>query len=274
MRDSFTFKEEYWESLKMLPEEHRVKMTKAIMDYAFNDVIPELSGTEGALFLMIKSMIDADEEKAKEVAVLQKKLEEEKARFSEYGKRGGRPKKNPFFENENPIKTPFSEEKTPLKPPFNPLLEEKENPLDEKEGEKERSKEKSQERDYISQEKELPPYIPPSEGDLGEGENVMAAFFKEFPSVQIDIRSPGETSGVDFAVLAEKLRESPYLRSRYSLRWLIRNYPDIQRDFWRNAPAPMPYAFPPNNEEEERKRRLREIDERLKGVNLNADPGF
>ena len=263
MRDNFTFREEYWEALKMLPEEHRVKMTKAIMDYAFNDVIPELSGTEGALFLMIKSMIDADEEKAKEVAVLQEKLEEEKARFSEYGKKGGRPKK-----------TPFSEEKTPLKPPFNPLFVEKENPLDEKEGEKERSKEKSQERDYNSQEKELPPYIPPSEGDLGEGENnPMADFFKEFPSVVIDIQTTGETTGIDFALLAQKLRESPWLRSRYSLRWLIRNYPDIQRDTYKDRPAPgMCYAA--QDEQAEREKRKRAIEERWKGVDLSADHGF
>lgn len=258
----------------MLPEEHRVKMTKAIMDYAFNDVIPELCGTEGALFLMIKSMIDADEERAEEVAELQERLEAEKSRFSEYGKKGGRPKKTPFSETENPLKTPFLEEKTPLKPSFNPLSEEKENPLDEKEGEKERSKEKPQERDYNSQEKELPPYIPPSEGDLGEGEgNSMADFFREFPNVVIDIRSPGETSGVDFAVLAEKLRESPYLRSRYSLRWLIRNYPDIQRDVWRGVPAPAPYSVSPGAEDAERARRLKEIDDRWRGVE-HVDPGF
>lgn len=261
MRDSFKFRKEYMDALAELLPEVRAKMMDAIVAYAFRGAEPSFGGLERTVFLLIKGMIDADEKNETN------------------GKRGGRPKKEtsktPLSEIEKPQKPPFLNSETPFFENKNPLFEEKENPLDEKEGEKERSKEKSQERDYISQEKTPPPISPPSEGGLGEGEGCsMADFFKEFPSIQIDIRSPGETSGIDFALLAEKLRQSPYLRSRYSLRWLIRNYPDIQRDIWRDVPAPVPYSVPPGSEEAEREKRKRAIEERWKGVDLSADHGF
>lgn len=244
--NGFTFFKNYYEAISdpenELSEEEQGRLYNAIFAYMFDDEEPSLKGACKMAFNLIRPSLDKSKRNGKNGSSVQNETDCEEEKIETKSK-----------QNRNQIENKSGFEVDCV----SAFLEEERN-------------KKREER----KEKELPPYIPPSEGDLGEGENAMAAFFKEFPSIQIDIRSPGETSGVDFAVLAEKLRESPYLRSRYSLRWLIRNYPDIQRDFWRNAPAPMPYAFPPNNEEEERKRRLREIDERLKGVNLNADPGF
>ena len=223
---AFKFREEYMDALEGLAQEVRAKLFDAIFSYAFNREEPAFNGLERAVFVLIKGMIDADEKHEKELSELQEKLEAEKRAFSEYGKKGGRPRKTPFSESKNPLKTP-------LKPPFNPLSEENELPLDEKEGEKERSKEKVQERDSIPQEKELPPYNPP-EGETGEG---MKDFLREFPNVKIDIISHGELYGINFAELTKHFRISPFLSSRYSLRWIVKNYPDILRGVWDGMPA-------------------------------------
>lgn len=265
---AFKFRKEYMDAMEGLAQEVRANLLDAILTYAFKGEEPDFGGLERTVFLLIKGMIDADEQHEKELSDLREELKEERARFSEYGKKGGRPKKKtsetPFSENENPLKTPFSEEKTPLKPPFNPLsenknplFEEKEGSLQEKEGGKERSKENPQEREYTLPEKERPPYNPPAGEDGTDGlpddsdlsETVMGykAFLAEFPFVKIDIMNAGEFATVDFAVLSERMRESAFLKTRYSLRWLIRHFPEIKAGAYADFPKRREREDPPPN---------------------------
>lgn len=266
--ESFKFRKEYMDAMEGLAQEVRANLLDAILAYAFKGEEPDFGGLERTVFLLIKGMIDADEQHEKELSALREELEEERVRFSEYGKRGGRPKKEtlktPVSENENPLLTPFSEEKTPLKPPFNPLsenknplFEEKEGSLQEKEGGKERSKENPQEREYTLPEKERPPYNPPAGEDGTDGlpddsdlsETVMGykAFLSEFPLVKIDIMNAGELATVDFTVLSDRMRESKFLQTRYSLRWLIRHFSEIKAGAYADFPKQKAREDPPPN---------------------------
>ena len=265
---SFKFRKEYMDAMEGLAQEVRAKLLDAILAYAFNGKEPDFGGLERTVFLLIKGMIDADEQHEKELSALREEIEEERARFSEYGKKGGRPKKKtsetPLSENENPLKTPFLEEETPLKPPFNPLFknenplfEEKEGSLQEKEGGKERSKENPQEREYTLPEKERPPYNPPAgevgtvglsdDDDLAETVRGYKKFLADYPKVQDDTKSAWELSTVDFAVLSDRVRESKFLQTRYSLRWLIRHFPEIKAGAYADFPKRREREDPPSN---------------------------
>lgn len=265
---AFKFRKEYMDAMEGLAQEVRANLLDAILAYAFKGEEPDFGGLERTVFLLIKGMIDADEQHEKELSDLREELEEERARFSEYGKRGGRPKKEtlktPVSENENPLKTPFSEEETPLKPPFNPLsenknplFEEKEGSLQEKEGGKERSKENPQEREYTLPEKERPPYNPPAgedgsvdlsdDDDLAETVRGYKKFLADYPKVQDDTKSAWELSTVDFAVLSDRVQESKFLQTRYSLRWLIRNFPAIKAGAYADFPKRREREDPPPN---------------------------
>lgn len=279
MKDSFVLYTDYAEYLSILSTEQRGLLFTAILAYADDKPIPEMDDLTKMAFLGIslqmkheRELVERHEE---EIRTLQEELEAEREKFSEYGKKGGRPKtktsKIPLSENENPLKTPFSEGKTPLKPPFNPLsenknplfksenplFEEKEGSLQEKEGGKERSKENPQEREYTLPEKERPPYNPPAGEDGTDGlsdddalsEVVMGykAFLSEFPSVSVDIMNAGELATVDFVVLSDRMRESAFLKTRYSLRWLIRHFPEIKAGAYADFPKRREREDPPPN---------------------------
>ena len=64
--------------------------------------------------------------------------------------------------------------------------------------------------------------------DLAETVMGYKKFLAEFPSVSVDIMNAGELATVDFVVLSDRMRESKFLQTRYSLRWLIRHFPEIK----------------------------------------------
>lgn len=248
--ESFKFRKEYVDAMEGLAQEVRANLLDAILAYAFKGEEPDFGGLERTVFLLIKGMIDADEQNETN------------------GKKGGRPKKKtsetPLSENEKPQKPPFPEEETPLSenknPLFkseNPLFEEKEGSLQEKEGGKERSKENPQEREYTLQEKERPPYNPPAgevgsvglsdDDDLAETVRGYKKFLADYPKVQDDTKSAWELSTVDFAVLSDRMRESAFLKTRYSLRWLIRNFPAIKAGDYADFPKRREREDPPPN---------------------------
>lgn len=244
--NGFTFFKNYYEAISdpenELSEEEQGRLYNAIFAYMFKDEEPSLKGACKMAFNLIRPSLDKSKRNGKNGASVQNEIDCEEEKIEKESKSNRNQ-----IENESGFEVDCD----------SAFLEEERN--------KKREKRK---------EKELPPYIPPSEGDLGEGENnPMADFFKEFPNVVIDIQTTGEITGIDFALLAQKLRESPWLRSRYSMRWLIRNYPDIQRDTYKDRPAPgMCYAA--QDEQAEREKRKRAIEERWKGVDLSADHGF
>ena len=100
-RSSFVFYRSFSNAIDTLTdEEEQLKLYKAIVSYALDGTPPELTGVLAGYFELMRPQLDANYKKylngckGKEYGVLGK----------EYGKQGGRPKK----------------EKTPQKPPKNP----------------------------------------------------------------------------------------------------------------------------------------------------------
>ena len=94
MRDSTVFYRSFYDGIKAMPKKMRLELFEAVFDYTFYDVQPELEGMTAALFSVMKPQIDANNERY-----------ENGKKGAEYGKRGGRPKKE----------TPMGiEEKTPM----------------------------------------------------------------------------------------------------------------------------------------------------------------
>ena len=104
MRDSIVFYRSFYEAIKEIPIEEQGIVYNAIYGYALDGVMPELTGIAKAIFLLVKPQIDANNERY-----------ENGCKGAEYGKKGGRPKK------ENPIgvseKTPLVENKNPKETP-------------------------------------------------------------------------------------------------------------------------------------------------------------
>ena len=117
MREGFVFYRSFADALKELPAEQCKEVLTAMCDYALDDKQPDISGVCAALFALMKPQIDANN----------KRRENGKA-GAEYGKMGGRPKKE----------TPNSETETPKKPQENP----NETPNSETETPKEKVKDK------------------------------------------------------------------------------------------------------------------------------------
>ena len=122
-RDGFVFYRSFYEALCCLDKDQQADAFKAVAEYALNGVEVELDGAAKGIFLAIKPQIDANNKRYLDGI-----------KGAEYGKLGGRPKKNPIgVINENPIGV---SEKTP---------KEKEK-VKEKEKDKEKVKEKDKEK--------------------------------------------------------------------------------------------------------------------------------
>ena len=107
MRDSFVFYSGWYMAISNLPEEERVKAYDAIMQYALFEEEPEPGTIAAAIFMMAKPLIDKN-----------RKRYENGCRGADYGKRGGRPKKeNPDQENKNPKETPNKPQENPKETP-------------------------------------------------------------------------------------------------------------------------------------------------------------
>lgn len=102
MRDSFVFYRSFFEAIKIQPKEIQTDIYSAIFDYIFNDKQPDgLNPMVQSLFILIKPQLDANNQRY-----------ENGKKGAEYGKLGGRPRKdgelkNPIGVNDkNPKKTP------------------------------------------------------------------------------------------------------------------------------------------------------------------------
>lgn len=100
-RDSFVFYASFWKAIREVPREIQGEVLTAIIEYGLTGVTTEnLKPIAKAMFILIKPQIDAN----------YKKYENGK-NGAEYGKLGGRPKK------ENPNKTPKKPLENPKKTP-------------------------------------------------------------------------------------------------------------------------------------------------------------
>ena len=96
MRDSFVFYRSFFEALQDVPTEERSCIYDAICAYSLNDVEPELTGMQLAIFKLIRPNIDANKRKY-----------ENGKKGANFGKKGGRPKKD------NPSETPTKPQDNP-----------------------------------------------------------------------------------------------------------------------------------------------------------------
>ena len=92
-RDSFIFYRSFAKGIGELDEELRGICYDAIIQYALDGIEPELSGVPKAIFELVRPQIDANNLRY-----------ENGKKGAEFGKLGGRPKKNPIgVITENPI---------------------------------------------------------------------------------------------------------------------------------------------------------------------------
>ena len=230
---NFTFQKSYAEAIddeeNGLTETEKARLYRAIMNYVFNGEFPELKGVSKIIFGLIEAEIDRE---------ISKKIEQ-----IENGKKGGRPKKPPFLNEETQEKGGFLETKrgvleieTTKKGGF---LENKEKEVPQKE------KERSTEKEYLPQEKTSPPVSPQGETKENETDETIEgylAFMRDHPHIVEDLDNPSYLSGVDFSLLAQKISESSrYLQGKQSLKWLLRHYWEIigdsYKDFSRDSPS-------------------------------------
>ena len=87
MRDSVLIYRSFVDAIALLPEDEQLKAYKAIVEYGIYDKEPELDGVAGAVFMLAKPQIDANN------------------RRYENGKRGGRSKKAEAKPNGNQTET-------------------------------------------------------------------------------------------------------------------------------------------------------------------------
>ena len=65
MRDSVLFYRSFYDALKNIPCDERLKVYDAIMEYGMYDIEPELTGVALAIFLLAKPQIDANNKRYK-----------------------------------------------------------------------------------------------------------------------------------------------------------------------------------------------------------------
>lgn len=100
MRDSIVFYRSYYEIIKELPDEQKLKVYEAIFEYGLNENEIELDGLIKAIFNLAKPNIDSAN-----------------ARYTasiENGKKGGRPKKENLEKPKNNLKTTQKQPKNNL----------------------------------------------------------------------------------------------------------------------------------------------------------------
>lgn len=83
-KESFVFYRSFYEALQNVPKKYRTEVYEAVFAYAFESREPSLTGVTRALWELIKPQLDASERRY-----------ENAKKGAEYGKLGGRPKKNP-----------------------------------------------------------------------------------------------------------------------------------------------------------------------------------
>lgn len=104
MRDSIVFYKSFFDSIQYLPDENKLPVLMAVLEYGFTGNEQELEGVEKAIFSLIKPQLDANEKRYQD------------------GKKGGRPKREKpvvteketsGYEKEKPVVIKNEENKKP-----------------------------------------------------------------------------------------------------------------------------------------------------------------
>lgn len=216
MKDTFILYTEYSKHLTLLSMEQRGVLFTAIMCYQTEEELPEMDDVTAMAFSFIRSDLERCEKE------YQKKIDASR----ENGKLGGRPKK------ETETQKPNGLEEKPKKPKGFFEKPKKANGFFENPNEHD----SDNDSDYISSVSSIACVRAQAEK---QGEDLQA-FLEDHPQVEIDITNPSLVSSVDFPLLSQKISESKFLQTRYSLSWLLGNYrkivSDAYKDFRRAPP--------------------------------------
>ena len=195
-RESFIFYASFYEALKELPDDIRLKVFDAVCEFALGGIEPALVGVEKAIFALIRPQIAANH-----------------ARY-EGGCKGGRPKVKKDDETETIPKPNDNLTITKAKPNDNhtetiPKPNDNENVNDNV--------------NVIS----TPPLSPPSGGE-GDAKSV---FFGKYTALK---QGRTKDEGIDYNVLLEEFEKSAMLRGMYSFSKIVSMYDAIKRGDFRD----------------------------------------
>lgn len=203
MKESFIFYLSFFEALKELPDEVRLKMYDMIATYALTGEEMECTGVEKAVFTLIKPQINANNQRY------------------ENGCKGGAPKGNKNAEKKaekgrkkttsNNQETTSNNQETTEKQPKNNQKQPNEN-----------------ENDNVN-ENDNPFFISPTGGQKN---NFADKFFALYPRYAKDRQKFSES--YDYQRLLEEFEKSSYLRSLYTAKQVIDIYPLIETGEYRD----------------------------------------
>lgn len=195
-RESFIFYASFYEALKELPDDIRLKVFDAVCEFALSGVEPALVGVEKAIFALIKPQISANH-----------------ARY-ENGCKGGAPKGNQNARKNNQTETeeqPTDNQETTKKQPKTTKKQPNDNEND------------NVNVNVIS----TPPLSPPS---VGEGDS-KSVFFGKYAALK---QGRTKDEGIDYNVLLEEFEKSAMLRGMYSFSKIVSMYDAIKRGDFRD----------------------------------------
>ncbi|MCI8499240.1 MAG: hypothetical protein HFE28_01330 [Clostridia bacterium] len=214
-RDSFIFYRSFFEAIDGLPVENQAHIYKAIFCYALNGETIELDVWENAVFKTIKSQIDANNERFLNGC-----------KGGEYGKLGGRPKKN-----ESEKKPQENPKETPNKPQENP----KETP---NVNDNDNVNDNENDNDNVNYNENANAACNSAHACTREEipDKAKEEFFKEFPSVRLN---GADDSGIDYGKLLSAFREgNDYLQNTKSMNYVTAHYAEIIGGGYRRIEKP------------------------------------
>ncbi len=214
-RDSFIFYRSFYEAIDGLLTENQAHIYKAIFCYALNGETIELDVWENAVFKTIKSQIDANNERFLNGC-----------KGGEYGKLGGRPKKN-----ESEKKPQENPKETPNKPQENP----KETP---NVNDNDNVNDNENDNDNVNYNENANAACNSAHACTREEipDKAKEEFFKEFPSVRLN---GADDSGIDYGKLLSAFREgNDYLQNTKSMNYVTAHYAEIIGGGYRRIEKP------------------------------------
>ena len=214
-RDSFIFYRSFYEAIDGLLTENQAHIYKAIFCYALNGETIELDVWENAVFKTIKSQIDANNERFLNGC-----------KGGEYGKLGGRPKKNESGKKpqENPKETPNKPQENPKE---TPNVNDNDNVND-----------NENDNDNVNYNENANAACNSAHACTREEipDKAKEEFFKEFPSVRLN---GADDSGIDYGKLLSAFREgNDYLQNTKSMNYVTAHYAEIIGGGYRRIEKP------------------------------------
>ena len=223
--NGFTFFENYYRAIKdpenELTEVEQGRLYNAIFAYMFENREPELKGACKMAFNLIRPALDRSKRNGKNGS---KPSPQDETEIESNG--------NGIESNRNEIET----ESTRNQNQKSAFLEEV------------RSKKEEVSTDVLS----AGARVEADEAD--ETVKAYKAFLRGNPAIIVDLTNPSEIMTVDWALLGAKIRESRFLQTRRSLKWLIVHYQEIVADSYKDFPTGPPKGESAEDVEEKFKR--------------------